>query len=69
MLEIIGEAAYMITPEFKETHHELNWRKIQGMRHHLVHGYYQISPEVLWGTIENDIPTIIPILKQYLEEL
>ena len=69
MVEIIGEAAYMITGDFKEAHQELNWREIQGMRHHLVHGYFQISAEVLWDAINNDIPAMIPILQRYLDEI
>lgn len=68
MVEIIGEAAYMITNDFKEAHQELNWREIQGMRHHLVHGYFQVSAEVLWDAIVNDIPAMIPVLRQYLDE-
>lgn len=68
MAEIIGEAAYMITNEFKEAHTELDWRGIQGMRHHLVHGYFQISHEVLWDAIQNDIPALIPVLEKYLKE-
>ncbi|MDE5888001.1 MAG: DUF86 domain-containing protein [Muribaculaceae bacterium] len=68
MVEIIGEAAYMITKDFKESHTELNWREIQGMRHHLVHGYYNISQEVLWDAIQTNIPAMIPILKKYIKE-
>lgn len=41
----------------------------RGMRHILVHGYFSISPEILWDVIENDIPTLIPVIKTYLEEL
>ena len=69
MTEIIGEAAYKLTLEFKEAHNELPWRDIIGMRHMLVHGYFTISPEVLWDVIQNDIPNMIPVLEQYLEEL
>ncbi len=69
MVEIIGEAAYKITKEFKEGHSELPWRQIEGMRHILVHGYYTISPEVLWDVIEHDIPALIPALLSYSEEL
>lgn len=69
MTEIIGEAAYKITKEFKDSHQELPWNEIQGMRHHLVHGYYQISTEVLWDAIQHDIPAMIPILENYLTEL
>ncbi|MBD5355520.1 MAG: DUF86 domain-containing protein [Bacteroides sp.] len=66
MIEIIGEAAYKITHEFKAANPQLPWREIEGMRHILVHGYYQISAEMLWDVIQNDIPALIPILKGYL---
>ncbi|MDE7462593.1 MAG: DUF86 domain-containing protein, partial [Muribaculaceae bacterium] len=52
-----------------DSHQELPWNEIQGMRHHLVHGYYQISTEVLWDAIQHDIPAMIPILENYLTEL
>lgn len=68
MLEIIGEAAYMMTKEFKDDHPVAPWREMEGMRHVLVHGYYTIRPEVLWSVIENDIPALIPVLQQLLTE-
>ena len=68
MVEIIGEASYKLTHEFKETHPQLPWEEMEGMRHIMVHGYYSISPERLWTTIQNDIPEMIPILKSYLVE-
>lgn len=68
MVEIIGEASYMITKDFKQNHQELPWRQIEGMRHILVHGYFSISPDVLWDVIQNDIPALVPILKSYLTE-
>ncbi len=68
MVEIIGEAAYMISKEFKATHLQLPWRQIEGMRHILVHGYFSISAEVLWDVIQNDVPTLIPVLQQYIKE-
>lgn len=68
MVEIIGEAAYMITNEYKSIHTELPWRQIEGMRHILVHGYYTISSEVLWDVIQNDIPSLIPILEYYIKD-
>lgn len=39
-VEIIGEAVYMLSKEFKESHPEVEWGAIEGMRHVLVHGYY-----------------------------
>lgn len=66
MVEIIGEAAYKITNDFKEENPEFPWRQIMGMRNILVHGYYTVSPEILWDVIQNDIPSLIPMLQVYL---
>lgn len=68
MIEIIGEASYKLTHEFKESHPQLPWKEMVGMRHIMVHGYYTISPESVWATIVNDIPPMIPILRGYLSE-
>ncbi len=49
-VEIIGEAANMLTPGFRQQHTELPWKQIIGMRHILVHGYAQVSDMKLWLT-------------------
>jgi uncharacterized protein with HEPN domain len=46
-LEIIGEAAYLLTNDFKKDHPTVAWSDIIGMRHILVHGYYQIKNEII----------------------
>jgi uncharacterized protein with HEPN domain len=46
-LEIVGEAAYLLTKDYKATHPEIEWNTIIGMRHVLVHGYYQIKDEII----------------------
>ncbi len=67
-VEIIGEAVYMLTPEFKDTHPEVNWGDIERMRHVLVHGYYKIRPKQLWETIIVDIPTLKPSIERMIAE-
>lgn len=57
-VEIIGEAANMLTEEFKAAHSEIPWRQVIKMRHVLVHGYSNILPEILWETAEQDIPQL-----------
>lgn len=69
LVEIIGEASYKLTSEFKESHPDLPWNAIIGMRHVMVHDYYTMSPEKIWTTIVNDIPAMIPVLERYLENL
>ncbi|MDE6495085.1 MAG: DUF86 domain-containing protein [Duncaniella sp.] len=67
-IEIIGEAAYKLTREFVESHPATPWRQIIAMRHVLVHGYYEISVEEIFGVIRN---RVIPLREQivgYLAE-
>lgn len=65
-VEIIGEAVYMLSEEFRKAHPEVEWDAIEGMRHVLVHGYYQIDPEQLWDTIDKDIPLLKPQIEKLL---
>jgi uncharacterized protein with HEPN domain len=65
---IIGEAAYMLTKEFKDSHPATPWRQIEGMRHHIVHGYSQIRKDMLWNVIENDLQPLKEQIEQYLSE-
>lgn len=67
-VEIIGEAAYMLTKEFKAAHPLTSWEDIISMRHVLVHGYYQIEPEILWRTIHKDLLPLKEQIKEYLSE-
>lgn len=67
-VEIIGEACYKLTKEFRTAHPEVAWDAIEGMRHVLVHGYYQIRPIQLWNTIQQDIPALRPFIVGYLED-
>jgi len=69
-LEIIGEASYMLTNDFREQNSEVPWRKVIGLRHVLVHGYYQIKFETLWEIIEKDLlPLREKIQKLYDNEI
>ena len=64
-VEIIGEAAYMLSPKFKGEHTDILWNDIIRMRHVLVHGYATILPELLWHTALVDVPA----LKKQVEEI
>ena len=68
-VEIIGEAVYMLSKEFKESHTEVEWNVIEKMRHVLVHGYYQITPEQLWETVTVDIPSLKPHIESIQKSL
>lgn len=61
-VEVIGEAAYKITDETRAKRPDIPWKAIIGMRHVLVHGYYQIKPERLMATIESELPPLRELL-------
>ena len=54
----IGEAASRITPEFRDAHPAIPWRKIVGMRNRLVHAYFDIELDLVWDTVRNDLPAL-----------
>ena len=67
-VEIIGEATYKLTKEFRAAHPEIEWDVIENMRHVLVHGYYAITPHKVWHVIQNDLPVLRPQIERFIEE-
>ena len=57
-LQIIGEAARSLKPEFRERFPEVPWDKIIGMRHVLVHHYFEIDTEIAWSVVERDLSSL-----------
>ena len=68
-LEIVGEAAYLLTKDLKQNHSEVEWKDIEGMRHFLVHEYYQISNEIIWETIENYLELLKTKVNKIISEI
>lgn len=64
-VEIVGEAAYMLSKAFKKAHPETPWKLVQGMRHVLVHDYANIVSATLYETAVNDIPALRKQVMQY----
>lgn len=68
-IEIIGEAAYMLTKEFQDNHPEVDWQIIIKMRHVLVHGYYQLEKDEIWNAAVYDVPTLRPHIAKLISEM
>jgi len=64
-LQIIGEASSRLSDELRNSHTEIQWSKIIGMRNILVHDYFGIDKAVVWAAVENEIP----ILKTHIEKI
>lgn len=57
-LEIIGEAAKNIPKEIRNKHGYISWKEIIGMRNKVIHEYFGVDLEILWETVEEDIPEL-----------
>lgn len=67
-VEVVGEAAFMLTKAFKVAHPETPWKMIESMRHILVHDYAHVISETLYDTAVNDIPELRKQAETYLNE-
>lgn len=63
---IIGEAANQIPDEIEEKYTAIPWTLMRAMRNRIVHVYFKIDEKLMWGTIQNDLPPLIPELEKLL---
>ena len=67
-VEVVGEAAYMLTKAFKKSHPEIPWKVVRGMRYVLVHDYANVVSATLYDTAVNDISVLKEQVERYLAE-
>ena len=67
LIELVGEAAARVSTEGREENTTIPWPQVVGMRNRLIHGYDQVDLDILWNTIEVDMPPIIEELKIILK--
>ena len=68
-IEIMGEAANLLSSEFVDSHPDTPWKQVRGMRNYIVHEYFQIDDVVVWGVVMEDITVLRQQIINYLDEL
>ena len=66
-LEIVGEAARHVPRVFKEEHPELPWREMNATRNVVAHQYFHIELDMIWDTVQNNLPPIASALGSIVE--
>ncbi len=67
-IEIIGEAANQVSETKRHELDSIPWDDIIGMRHRLVHAYFDINLDILWRTVQNDLPMLIVLLESVVPD-
>ena len=61
-LIVMGEAATKamdLYPDFTNSHPEVPWRNMRGMRNRIAHGYFEINLDVVWETVTTALPKLL----------
>lgn len=65
-LQVVGEAAYQVSDSFKELNPQIDWFKIAGLRHRIVHDYRRVDDETLWRIARKYVPPLVAELDKLL---
>jgi uncharacterized protein with HEPN domain len=67
LLQVIGEAARRISPEFRSNYPQIPWQGIVGMRSKVVHDYLNVDEDIVWQTINKDLTPLVLNLEKILQ--
>jgi uncharacterized protein with HEPN domain len=62
LIQVIGEAARHVSRDFTDTHPEVPWTNIIGMRHKVVHDYLGVDEDIVWQVVTQDLPALVETL-------
>ena len=63
-IEILGEAAKNVSLDVRSINQHIPWTEMARMRDKLIHGYFGIDEDVVWKTIKEDLPEILPLISK-----
>src|SRR5262245_57188627 len=68
LVAVIGEAASRVSPPTCSELEEIRWGDIRGMRNRLIHDYFDINLDILWATVQDNLPTLVQQLASALSK-
>ena len=66
LIEIVEEACAKVSSSTQLKYPSIPWPQIIGMRNRLIHGYDSVDLDVLWDTIEVDLPPLVDVLDKII---
>jgi uncharacterized protein with HEPN domain len=65
-IEILGEAANKVSEDLQSANSSIPWRAMVGMRNRLVHADFDVDTEMVWKTLQSEIPELLSALQALL---
>ncbi len=67
-IAVIGEAAGNVSADVRNARPEIPWQLMRDFRNVVIHRYFGIDRKIVWDTIQNDLPALVPTLRKLLRE-
>jgi uncharacterized protein with HEPN domain len=68
-IEVMGEAASKLSADTRSATPSVPWWAIVAMRNRLVHAYFDIDRDILWKTVSEELPALLPVLRTLVPAL
>jgi len=68
-LEILGEAASKLSEEARLRLPGIPCAKMISMRNRLIHAYFDVDLDIVWTTVSEDLPSLLPIIESALAQI
>ena len=67
--EVIGEAAKNVPDDIRQEYDDVPWAEMAGMRDKLIHGYATVELQIVWATIQEEVPGLKTQIESVRDEL
>lgn len=67
--EIIGEASNKVSESTQKKYSNIPWKRIVGMRNRIIHEYFGVRLDIIWDSVQNDIPNLRSDIDKIIEDL
>ncbi len=65
-LEVIGEAANILSDEIKDNNPEVEWKQMTRFRNLLIHFYFGVDHEIVWNVVTNNLDNNLDFIEQII---